>query len=171
MSPQEKNSYKLSSESLNVPHLYYQETFNVSEAVAIAKKAKVSVLSILIKTFSLALKSYPKMNSTYSLANPFVYTTHLAHNILLPSLHNPSKSNTILSVESLSIEQIESSLQLGEHTCNSDSATIAISNIGSLGSLSINPLIYGEISCHASVGDVRRVPAYREGVLIDRQVI
>jgi hypothetical protein len=108
------------------------------------------------------------MNSTYSLANPFVYTTHLAHNILLPSLPNPSKSNTILSVESLSIEQIESSLHFGENTCNSDSATIAISNIGSLGSLSINPLIYGEISCHASVGDVRRVPAYREGVLIDR---
>jgi len=134
----------------------------------IAKKANISVLSILIKTFSLALKAYPKMNSTYSSGNPFIYTTHSAHNILLPSLSNPSKSNTILQTETLNIGQIENSLQTGHNADNFHSATIAISNIGSLGSLSINPLIYGQISCHASVGALRKVPAYKDGVLIDR---
>lgn len=96
MSTQEKQAYKLAAESITTPHLYYQQTFDVSEAVAIAKKANISLLSILIKTFSLALKGYPKMNSTYSLSNPFVYTTHSAHNILLPSLTNPSRSSTLL---------------------------------------------------------------------------
>jgi 2-oxoisovalerate dehydrogenase E2 component (dihydrolipoyl transacylase) len=43
---------------------------------------KVTVMGILIKTFSLALKQYPKMNSIYHPeANPFEYSIHSNHNI------------------------------------------------------------------------------------------
>ena len=39
-------------------------------------------MGILVKTFSLALKQYPKMNALYNPeVNPFEYNIHTSHNI------------------------------------------------------------------------------------------
>jgi len=39
-------------------------------------------MGILIKTFSLALKQYPRMNSLYNpISNPYDFTIHPSHNI------------------------------------------------------------------------------------------
>jgi len=50
-------------------------------------------------------------------------------------------------------------------------ATICVSHIGSIGAVAMNPLIYGEIACHASIGSLREVPAYESGKLSKRQVV
>lgn len=43
---------------------------------------KVTVMGILIKTFSLALKQFPKMNATYQPSvNPYEYTISPNHNV------------------------------------------------------------------------------------------
>jgi 2-oxoisovalerate dehydrogenase E2 component (dihydrolipoyl transacylase) len=43
---------------------------------------KVTVMGILIKTFSLALKQFPKMNSLYHPdVNPYEYSIYPNHNI------------------------------------------------------------------------------------------
>ena len=43
---------------------------------------KVTVMGILIKTFSLALKQFPRINSVYQpQANPYEYTVHPSHNV------------------------------------------------------------------------------------------
>ena len=45
-------------------------------------ETKVTLMGILIKTFSLALKKYPIMNATYEPEkNEFEYTIQGAHNI------------------------------------------------------------------------------------------
>ena len=47
-----------------------------------ANNIKVTVMGFLIKTFSMALKKYPRINSTYHPeSNEFEYTVHSNHNI------------------------------------------------------------------------------------------
>ena len=58
------------TESNEVPHLYLHETVDISEADHMRKKLKtekikVTIMGILMKTFSLALNKHPRMNSTY----------------------------------------------------------------------------------------------------------
>lgn len=87
MNPYEKGMQKSMTESNTIPHLYLQEEFDITEVERMRKTLKenhkkVTVMGILIKTFSLALKQFPKMNSTYSPeVNPFEYTINPSHNI------------------------------------------------------------------------------------------
>lgn len=41
----------------------------------------ITVMTLLIKAFSLALKDFPIVNSTYDLEKPYEYTIHKNHNI------------------------------------------------------------------------------------------
>lgn len=131
---------------------------------------------MLIKTFSLALKQFPRMNSTYNVNDPFNFKTHFSHNILFPIYRDNGISfNTIRNADNLNIIQIENALNgLQKDSLNVDnvsSATICISHIGSLGAIALNPLIYGEVSCHASIGTLRETPLYESGQLIKRQIV
>lgn len=140
------------------------------------KDPKVSLLSLLIKTFSLALKQFPRMNSTYNLNEPFNFKTHFIHNILFPIYRDNGMSfNIIQNTDNLNIIQIESTLNSMQkdslNVGDVSSATICVSHIGSLGAIALNPLIYGEVSCHASIGTLRDIPAYESGQLIKRQVV
>jgi 2-oxoisovalerate dehydrogenase E2 component (dihydrolipoyl transacylase) len=66
----QKGMQKSMTESNKIPHLYLHEEINVSEADHMRHKLKsmnmrVTMMGILMKTFSLALRLHPKMNSTY----------------------------------------------------------------------------------------------------------
>ena len=66
----------MASYSSSIPHLYYQEIFDLTELIPIIEasqtaKQKVSLRSLLIKAFSLALTLHPKVNSIYQVNNPF----------------------------------------------------------------------------------------------------
>ena len=75
------------TESNTIPHLYLHEEFDITEVERMRKSLKesnkkVTVMGILIKTFSLALKQYPKMNSLYHPdVNPFEYNIYPNHNV------------------------------------------------------------------------------------------
>ena len=61
---------KSMTESNKIPHLYLNEEFDITETEKMRKvlknsKTKVTLMGIMIKTFSLALSKYPIMNSTY----------------------------------------------------------------------------------------------------------
>jgi 2-oxoisovalerate dehydrogenase E2 component (dihydrolipoyl transacylase) len=49
--------------------------------------------------------------------------------------------------------------------------TISISHIGSLGAISMNPLIYGHLACHASIGSQRTLPVFNSGKILKREVV
>lgn len=66
----EKGMQKSMTESKSIPHLYLHEEIDVTEAESMRKAlkeggSKVTLMGILIKTFSLALKKHPRMNSLY----------------------------------------------------------------------------------------------------------
>lgn len=72
-----------------IPHLYYTEIFDLTELVKISQnlskqhQQQISPLSLLIKCFSKALLQYPRMNSTYSLSDPYNFTQHRHQNLLM----------------------------------------------------------------------------------------
>ena len=78
---------KSMTESNEVPHLYLHETVNISEVDFMRRKLKtenmkVTMMGILMKTFSLALNKHPKMNSTYQPSKDlYEFETHPHHNI------------------------------------------------------------------------------------------
>lgn len=79
MSGFQKGMQKSMTESNTIPHLYLHEQLDITEVQRMRKvlkdnNKKVTVMGILIKTFSLALKHYPKMNALYyPEKNPFEY--------------------------------------------------------------------------------------------------
>ena len=87
MSNYEKGMQKSMTESNTIPHLYLHEEFDITEIDKMRKalkesNRKVTVMGILVKTFSLALKQNPKMNSVYNPSvDPFSYNIHPNHNI------------------------------------------------------------------------------------------
>lgn len=116
------------------------------------------------------------MNSTYDLNNPFNFKVHSSHNILLPLFKEGAVAfNTIQNAQALNILEIEAALSNlqddGLNLPQLSAGTICVSHIGSLGSLAMNPLIYGEIACHASIGTLRELPVYESGKLVRRQVV
>jgi 2-oxoisovalerate dehydrogenase E2 component (dihydrolipoyl transacylase) len=67
-------------------------------------------MGLLIKTFSMALKKYPRMNSTYQPStNEFEYTVHHNHNISV-AIDSPNGLvvPNIKNVETLNLLQIQS---------------------------------------------------------------
>jgi|JI6StandDraft_1071083.scaffolds.fasta_scaffold169399_3 2-oxoisovalerate dehydrogenase E2 component (dihydrolipoyl transacylase) len=48
-------------------------------------------------------------------------------------------------------------------------STICLSDIGEIGGMTMNPLIFGEMVCHVSVGEVRDVAISKNGKQYKRQ--
>lgn len=108
MSEAEREMQVLASKSNSIPHLYFQERFDVTEAsqiIASLKDTKISLLSILLKTFSVALKSYPRINSTYDASDPFSFKSHEQHHVGVP-LFSPDglAFRTIPNLQELNIK-------------------------------------------------------------------
>jgi 2-oxoisovalerate dehydrogenase E2 component (dihydrolipoyl transacylase) len=66
----EKGMQKTMTETNLIPHLYLHEEFDITETEKMRKTIKVSekkvtLMGVLVKTFSLALKKYPILNSLY----------------------------------------------------------------------------------------------------------
>lgn len=66
----QKGMQKTMTEANKIPHLYLHESIDVTELDLIREKFKssglrVTMMGLLTKTFSIALSSHPKFNSTY----------------------------------------------------------------------------------------------------------
>ncbi len=68
-------------------------------------------MSILIKSFSLALTLHPKMNSLYPLSSQFSFNRAAEQNILLPRYTNKGLSFSVIeNLQNLSIQGIQSKM-------------------------------------------------------------
>jgi 2-oxoisovalerate dehydrogenase E2 component (dihydrolipoyl transacylase) len=142
---------------------------------------KVTVMGILIKTFSLALKQYPIMNSLYNPeVNPYEYTIHPNHNIsiaidspnglVVPHIKNVNNINLVdiqKELERLRTLSAEAKLTAKEL----QGGTICLSNIGTIGGTHACPLILPPQICIVAIGKLQSVPKYRGGELVERKVL
>jgi 2-oxoisovalerate dehydrogenase E2 component (dihydrolipoyl transacylase) len=144
-------------------------------------KKKVTVMGILIKTFSLALKQYPRMNSVYDpQINPFEYTIHPNHNISI-AIDSPNGLVVphIKNVNNISLLNIQTELERLRNLASEakltakelQGGTICLSNIGTIGGTHACPLILPPQICIVAIGKLQSVPKYRNGELSERKVL
>lgn len=85
MSDFQKGMQKSMTEANTIPHLYLKEEIDITSLAEFREKIKkdknITFMTLLIKTFSMALLKYPIINSTYDVSKPFEYTQHSSHNI------------------------------------------------------------------------------------------
>ena len=141
----------------------------------------MTVMGILIKTFSLALKQNPKMNSVYNPSvNPYEYAIHPDHNISI-AIDSPSGLVVphIKNVNAISLGQIQSELErlrnlASEAKLSSKElvgGTVCLSNIGTIGGTHACPLILPPQVCIVAIGKLQTVPKYKGGELVERKVL
>lgn len=138
-------------------------------------------MGILIKTFSLALKKHPKINSIYEPhKSEFEYDIHPSHNIsiavdspnglVVPNLKNVQLLN--LAQIQLELERLRDLSKEGKLTSKElGGGTICLSNIGTIGGTHANPLILVPQICIVAISKMQSLPKYRNGVLEERKVL
>jgi 2-oxoisovalerate dehydrogenase E2 component (dihydrolipoyl transacylase) len=99
-------------------------------------------MTLFVKTFSLAMKKFPILNSTYDASSPFSFKTHDDHNISI-ALDSPLGLVVphIKRVQDLSLSEIQEAIfklrDLGTQGRLSQNelfgGTITLSNIGTIG--------------------------------------
>ena len=177
---------KSMTESNTIPHLYLHEELDITEVEKMRKalkesNKKVTVMGILIKTFSLALKQFPKMNSTYNPEiNPFEYSINPSHNISV-AIDSPNGLVVphIKNVNNISLLDIQSELERLRNLAKDakltakelQGGTICLSNIGTIGGTHACPLIMPPQICIVAIGKLQSVPKYRGGELVERKVL
>lgn len=81
--------HKMAKYSATIPHLFLEEIFDVTEIIPIVEASKarnqpISLLSIIIKAFSMALSAHPRINTIYKLNNEFNFNLASPQNVLVP---------------------------------------------------------------------------------------
>lgn len=186
MNGYEKGMQKSMTESNTIPHLYLHEQLDITELDKMRKSLKqankkVTVMGILVKTFSLALKQVPKMNSVYKPEeNPFEYSIHPNHNVSI-AIDSPNGLVVphIKNVNNISLLDIQNELQRLRNLAKDSKltskelvgGTICLSNIGTIGGTHACPLILPPQVCIVAIGKLQSVPQYRNGQLVERKVI
>ncbi|CAD8086584.1 unnamed protein product [Paramecium sonneborni] len=173
MSDFQKGMQKSMTEANSIPHLYLKEEVDLTELAQMREQLKkeknITFMTLLIKSFSLALTKYPILNSTYDSTRQFEYTQHISHNVSV-ALDSPKGLvvPNIKDVQNLSISQIQDELnrlrtlgEKGQLSYNELSGgTICLSNIGTIGGTYTGPLILAPQVCIVGIGRLMTVPRY-----------
>jgi pyruvate/2-oxoglutarate dehydrogenase complex dihydrolipoamide acyltransferase (E2) component len=64
----------------SIPHLFLEEIFDVTEVLPILEASKnskqpISLFSIILKAFSMAISEHPRINTIYSTKSQFQFNT------------------------------------------------------------------------------------------------
>lgn len=177
---------KSMTESNKIPHLYLHEEFDITETEKMRKTIKgsgkkVTLMGILIKTFSLALRKYPIMNATYDpQVNEFEYTLQGAHNISV-AIDSPNGLvvPNIKNVQDISLldiqEQLENLRKLSAEARLTakelSGGTVCLSNIGTIGGVNACPLILPPQVCIVAIGKMQTLPKFVKEQVVPRTVI
>lgn len=126
-------------------------------------------MSYFIKTFSLALSHYPKLNSWYNPESPFEYSLVDNHNITIAiDTPNGLAVPNIKNVQNLSITEVQIELNRLIKAAKDgrierkdiEGGTISISNIGTVGGTYARPLILSPQVAIVALGKTRRLPRF-----------
>lgn len=138
-------------------------------------------MGMLIKTFSMALKKYPKINATYSPeVNEFEYKIQHNHNIsvaidspnglVVPNIKNVETLNLLgIQKEIERLRQLSIEAKLTGNELNN--GTVCLSNIGTIGGIMANPLILAPQVCIVAIGKLQTVAKFIDGQWTPRQII
>jgi 2-oxoisovalerate dehydrogenase E2 component (dihydrolipoyl transacylase) len=193
--PVQRKMYETMTRSLSIPHFLYSDSvdFTSLNKVRLAvnthsnsvkadeKFPKLSALPFIIKAVSLSLDVHPSLNAHLSIsesAQPS-FTHKASHNIgfavdtpqglLVPVIKNvQSHSITSLAREINRLSTLARTNKLA--SSDFSGATFTVSNIGSIGGLTVAPVIVTPQVAILGVGKAKVVPAFAEdGSLVRRE--
>lgn len=177
------------NESLSIPHFGYCDEIDMSNLMTVRDKLKdaaksqgvsLNYLPFFIKAASLAMLSYPDINSTLSPDMKFI--TRLAgHNIAI-AIATPSGLvvPNIKQVQNLSIHQISLEIQRLVSLANANKlnasdltgSTFTLSNIGSLGGTYASPVLVSPQVVIGALGKIQKLPRFdQNGNVIPAQIM
>lgn len=180
MTGYEKGMQKTMTSAANIPLFNLHERYDISKLFQLReeinkplqKDEKISLFAFLIKSFSLALLSNPKINSRYSPEkDPFSFEIHSSHNITI-AIDTPSglAIPNIKNVEKLSISEIAAevkrlkTLALSKNLTSkeNDGGTVSLSNIGSMTGTYASPLPPPKQILICAIGAADMQPVWNE---------
>eukprot|EP01016_Furgasonia_blochmanni_P007845 TRINITY_DN1314_c0_g1_i10.p1 TRINITY_DN1314_c0_g1~~TRINITY_DN1314_c0_g1_i10.p1 ORF type:complete len:297 (-),score=60.55 TRINITY_DN1314_c0_g1_i10:176-1066(-) len=174
MSDFQKGMQKSMTEANNVPHFYYKDEIDVTELFNFReelkkKKNNISVMSFLIKSFSLSLNQYPILNAYYDVNKPFEYSLVKNHNISI-AIDSPKGLvvPNIKNCQILSVLEVQQELDRLKKASEQGTlgpkelydGTISISNIGNIGGTYLGPLVLPPQVCIVAIGKTQVVPKF-----------
>jgi 2-oxoisovalerate dehydrogenase E2 component (dihydrolipoyl transacylase) len=193
--PVQRKMYETMTRSLSIPHFLYSDMVDFtslnkirlavnthSSSIKVEEKLpKLSALPFIIKAVSLSLEAYPSLNAHLNASDSAQpsFTHKAAHNIgfavdtpqglLVPVIKNAqSRSIASLSQEINRLSTLARSNKLS--SSDFSGATFTVSNIGSIGGLTVAPVIVSPQVAILGVGKARAVPAFAEdGSVVRRE--
>jgi 2-oxoisovalerate dehydrogenase E2 component (dihydrolipoyl transacylase) len=194
--PVQRKMYETMTRSLSIPHFLYSDMVDFTTLTKVRRAInthssstkreeqppKLSALPFIIKAVSLALDAHPSLNAHLDTAtdpNKPKFTQKASHNIgfavdtpqglLVPVIKNvQSHSITSLATE---INRLSTLARINKLASSDFSgATFTVSNIGSIGGLTVAPVIVSPQVAILGVGKARAVPAFAEdGSVVRRE--
>ncbi|KAF2667637.1 hypothetical protein BT63DRAFT_456937 [Microthyrium microscopicum] len=186
--------FKTMTKSLTVPHFLYTDSIDFTQLNELRqrlnshqntldpqKAIKISPLPFIIKAVSMALESFPTLNSHLDASdvNKPKLTHKAAHNIgvaidtpsglIVPVIRNvQSHSISSIATEIKRLSELARTNKLAPSDLSG--ATFTISNIGSIGGGAVAPVIVCPQVAILGVGRARAIPAFgSEGELVRRE--
>jgi 2-oxoisovalerate dehydrogenase E2 component (dihydrolipoyl transacylase) len=186
--PVQRKMYETMTRSLDIPHFLFSDFVDFTSLSRLRraintqptstkseeKPSKLSALPFIIKAVSLSLSAYPSLNAHLDSASPTskpVFTHKASHNIgfavdtpqglLVPVIKNV-QSHSIASLAT-EINRLSSLARVNKLASSDFSgATFTVSNIGSIGGLTVAPVIVSPQVAILGIGKARAVPAFAE---------
>ena len=161
------------TQSLTIPHFGYCDEIEMTKAMEFrrqlnSEETKVTMMPILLKAASLALKKYPLLNSSLSECQTQL-VQHASHNMGF-AMDTPRGLlvPVIRDVQNLSILEIASEMerlqQLGQSSKLSgedlSDCTFSLSNIGSIGGTYASPVIAPPQVAIGALGRIQKLPRF-----------
>jgi 2-oxoisovalerate dehydrogenase E2 component (dihydrolipoyl transacylase) len=190
LTPNQNAMFRAMTKSLAIPHFLCADEVDFTSLSALRRKlnsssssgTKLSALPFIIKAVSIALESYPLLNSRLDTSNTTTPTliTRPTHNIgvamdtpaglIVPNIKDVGSLSILeIAAELTRLATAAQSARLSPHDLSG--GTISVSNIGSIaGSYATPLLVEGELAILA-IGRVRAVPAFDDkGALVKRDM-
>lgn len=172
--------------SLSIPHFGYCDEIEMTQAMNMRRRlqhaedaartaedpatTKVTLMPIMLKAASLALREYPILNASLS-EDLTEITQHAAHNIgvamdtskglLVPVIKNVQHLSIFEIAQELSrLQQLGSAGKLGGDDLSG--ATFSLSNIGSIGGTYAAPVIAKPQVAIGAIGKIQKLPRFDE---------
>ncbi|KAF2433932.1 hypothetical protein EJ08DRAFT_606499 [Tothia fuscella] len=181
--PVQRKMYETMTRSLSIPHFLYSDLVDFTSLSTVRRALnshpatqteerpqKLSALPFIIKAVSLSLNAYPSLNAHLDTTSDKPQFIHKASHNIGFAVDTPSGLlvPVIRSVQSHSITSLAaeinrlSALARSNKLAASDftGATFTVSNIGSIGGLTVAPVIVGPQVAILGVGKARVVPAF-----------
>jgi 2-oxoisovalerate dehydrogenase E2 component (dihydrolipoyl transacylase) len=195
LSPVQRKMYQTMTKSLSIPHFLYSDMVDFTSLTTVRRALnlhptpskmaeerppKLSALPFIIKAVSLSLNAFPSLNAHLDTTGEKPQFTHRAsHNIgFAVDTPNGLLVPVIRSVQSHSISSLAAEINRLSALARTNSlvasdfrdATFTVSNIGSIGGLTVAPVIVSPQVAILGVGKSRVVPAFAEdGSVVRRE--